>query len=198
MGMATATKQWTREEVLALQEAAPPGVRYELIDGVLLVSPSPTNRHQFVVGAFFFRLYAYCRQHGIGRAVLSPADIALDGASTMQPDIFVVPASIPLPWEGWEDVTRLLLAVNVLSPSTARGDKTVKRLFLQRQGVPEYWIVDHHAWTVERWRPGDERPEVLTETLTWQPVASVEPLVINLPQLFTEAVAGTRPDGDAD
>jgi Uma2 family endonuclease len=198
MGMATETKMWTREEVLALQDAAPAGVRYELIDGVLLVSPSPNNRHQLVVVEFFVRIYGYCRRHGIGRAVFSPADIALDGASTMQPDIFVVPASIPLPWDGWEDVTRLLLAVNVLSPSTARGDKSVKRLFLQRQGVPEYWIVDHHAWTVERWRPEDERPEVLMGTLIWQPVASIEPLVIDLPELFTEATTGTRPDDEAD
>ena len=52
MGMATATKRWTREEVLALQDAARPGVRYELIDGELLVSPSPTSPHQLVVNAF--------------------------------------------------------------------------------------------------------------------------------------------------
>jgi Uma2 family endonuclease len=190
--MATATKRWTREEVLALQDAARPGVRYELIDGELLVSPAPTNRHQLVVSAFLFRLYGYCRQHRIGRALASPADISLDRASTMQPDVFVVPADIPLPWSGWEDVTRLLLALNVLSPSTARGDKTVKRTFLQRLRVPEYWIVDHHARLVERWRPDDERAEPLTKTLTWQPVPTIEPLVIDLPELFTEALEGVE------
>jgi Uma2 family endonuclease len=188
MGMATATKRWTREEVLALQDAARPGVRYELIDGELLVSPSPTTRHQLVVDAFGFRLYTYCRQHGIGRTVTSPADISLERESLMQPDVFVVPADIPLPWKGWEDVTRLLLALNVLSPSTARGDRTVKRTFLQRVRVPEYWIVDHHARLVERWRPEDERPEMLTKALTWQPVPAIEPLVIDLPELFTEAL----------
>jgi Uma2 family endonuclease len=186
MGMATATKRWTREEVLALQDAARPGVRYELIDGELLVSPSPTTRHQLVVDAFLVRLYAYCRQHGIGRAVTSPADISLERESLMQPDVFVVPADIPLPWKGWEDVTRLLLALNVLSPSTARGDRTTKRTFFQRVGV-EYWIVHHDAWMVERWRPEDERPEMLTKTLTWQPVPTIEPLAIDLPELFTEA-----------
>ena len=188
MGMATATKRWTREEVLALQDAARPGVRYELIDGELLVTPSPTGPHQLVVNAFNVRLYLYCRQHGIGRVLTSPADISLDGGSIMQPDVFVAPADIPLPWNGWGDVTRLLLAVNVLSPSTARGDRTVKRAFLQRNRVPEYWIVDHHARLVERWRTEDERPEIVPGTLTWQPVASIEPLVIALPELFTEAL----------
>ena len=188
MGMATASKVWTREEVLALQDAARPGVRYELIDGELLVSPSPTSPHQLVVAEFQFRLTVYCRQHRIGRVVASPADLMLERESIMQPDVFVVPADIPLPWKGWGDVTRLLLAVNVLSPSTARGDRTVKRSFLQRNGVPEYWIVDHHARLVERWRPEDARPEIVTGALAWQPVAAIEPLVIELPELFTEAL----------
>jgi Uma2 family endonuclease len=196
--MATATRRWTREEVLALQDAARPGVRYELIDGALLVSPSPTSPHQLVVNAFNVRLYLYCRQHGIGEVLTSPADISLDGGSSMQPDVFVVPAGIRFRWEGWESVTRLLLALSVLSPSTARGDKTVKRTFLQRMRVPEYWIVDHHARLVERWRPEDERPEMLTKTLTWQPVPTIEPLVINLPELFSEALRNVEGDPDAD
>jgi Uma2 family endonuclease len=198
MGMATASKGWTREEVLALQEAARPGVRYELIDGELLVSPSPTSPHQLVVDAFMFRLYGYCRQHGLGRAVTSPADLSLDGGSIMQPDVFVVPTGTRFRWEGWDTVTRLLLAVNVLSPSTARGDRTVKRAFLQRNRVPEYWIVDHHARLVERWRPEDERPEIVTGTLTWQPVATIEPLVIALPELFSEALRDVEGDPDED
>ncbi len=198
MGMATATKRWTRDEVLALQDAAPPGVRYELIDGELLVSPSPTSPHQLVLAEFQFRLQLYCRKHGIGHVLWSPADISLDGGSIMQPDVFVVPAGTRFRWEGWETINRLLLALNALSPSTARGDRTVKRDFLQRVGVPEYWIVDHHARLVERWRPDDERPEILWQTLTWQPVATVEPMVIDLPELFTEALRNVEGDPDED
>ena len=188
MGMTAATKLWTREEVLALQDAARPGVRYELIDGELLVSPSPTSPHQLVVDAFMFRLYGYCRQHGIGRAVTSPADLSLDGSSIMQPDVFVVPAGTRFRWEGWDTVTRLLLAVNVLSPSTARGDRTVKREFFQRHRVPEYWIVDPYARLVERWRPDDERPEILVGALEWQPRADIASLVIDLPAVFAESL----------
>ena len=188
--MAAPAKLWTREEVLALQDAAPPGVRYELIDGEVLVSPSPSSPHQLVVGEFSFQLNLYCRAHRIGHVLTSPADLALDGTSILQPDVFVVPADIPLARDGWPSVTRLLLAVEVLSPSTARGDRTVKRRFLQRQGVPEYWIVDPYARLVERWRPEDERPEIVIGSLGWQPRADVPPLVMDLPALFADALAG--------
>ena len=82
----------------------------------------------------------------------------------------------------------MLLAVEVLSPSTARADRTVKRRLFQRVGVPEYWIVDVAAWLVERWRPGEDRPEILTETLSWHPAPAGggRPLVIDLAQLFSE------------
>jgi Uma2 family endonuclease len=197
MGMAAPSKVWTRDEVLALQDAAPPGVRYELIDGELLVSPSPNHPHQRCVVALLVLLYTYCKRHRIGWALTSPADIALERESILQPDIFVVPWRTPVAKRGWSDVVRLRLAVNVLSPSTARGDRTVKRRFLQRHGVPEYWIVDNDARVVERWAPGDERPEILSETLVWHPVSEIEPLTIDLRELFEEAL-GDLEYGDDD
>ena len=188
MPMVAPSKVWTRDEVLALQDAAPEGVRYELIDGELLVSPSPNDPHQRCVSVLLYLLYGYCKSHRIGWAMPSPADISLDRRSILQPDILVLPWETRPALRGWEHVTRLLLAVNVLSPSTARGDRTVKRQFLQRQGVPEYWIVDHHARLVERWRPDDARPEILVGALAWQPVADVEPLRLDLVALFEEAL----------
>jgi Uma2 family endonuclease len=190
MGMTAPTKVWTREEVLALQDAAPRGARYELIDGELLVSPAPNHRHERVLGLLFVMVYNYCRGRRVGDVVMSPADISLDRKSIMQPDFFVIPPDIKPRSKGWGHVIRLLLAVNVLSPSTARGNRTVKRQFLQRHRVPEYWIVDHHARLVERWRPEDERPEIVTGTLEWRPDPAIEPLVIDLPAMFAEALEG--------
>ena len=197
MGMAAPSKVWTREEVLALQDAAPPGVRYELIDGELLVSPSPNQPHQRCIALLLHYLVGYCRRHRIGWAMTSPADISLDGESTLQPDILVVPWDTKPTLRGWKNVTRLLLAVEVLSPSTARGDRTVKRQFFQRHHVPEYWIVDNSARLVDRWRPGDERAESVTDVLTWQPVPEIEPLTIDLRELFDEALGGLE-YGDED
>jgi len=82
----------------------------------------------------------------------------------------------------------LLLAVEVLSPSSARNDRGHKRRYYQRNGLPEYWIVDLDSRLVERWRPDDTRPEVLTETLEWRPQGSAAPLVIELHTLFMEAL----------
>ena len=105
----------------------------------------------------------------------------------MQPDVFVVPLGAAGPPRSWRDIARLLLAVEVLSPSTARYDRIVKRGKYQRAGVSEYWVVDLDARLVERWRPGDERPEILTDSIVWQPDGAAEPLTLDLPALFAEA-----------
>jgi Uma2 family endonuclease len=77
-----------------------------------------------------------------------------------------------------------LLVVEVASPSTARYDRGLKRRFYQRAGVPEYWIVDLDARIVERWRPGDTRPEVLDAAISWQPEPGGPALTLDLPSLF--------------
>jgi len=64
----------------------------------------------------------------------------------------------------------------------------VKRRRYQRAGVPEYWIFDLDARLVERWRPGDERPEVLSDRITWQPEAGIAALEINLPAFFARVL----------
>jgi Uma2 family endonuclease len=60
----------------------------------------------------------------------------------------------------------LLLAIEVLSPSTARYDRITKRRLYQELQI-EYWIVDLDARVIERWRPGDERPEMLADRIEW-------------------------------
>jgi Uma2 family endonuclease len=117
-------------------------------------------------------------------SLFSPADIEPEAGALVQPDVFVGPLPEGRRPSSWADFSRLLLAVEVVSPSTARADRTVKRLLFQRAGVPEYWIVDLDARLVERWRPGDDRPEVITEVLRWHPDRATAPLEIDLPRLF--------------
>ena len=104
----------------------------------------------------------------------------------MQPDILVVPAG-SLPPRG-TTVERVLLAVGVISPSSARHDRVRKRPHYQRVGVPEYWIVDDQARLVERWQPGDERPEILAASLRWEPEGASEPFVLDLKGYFAESL----------
>ena len=126
----------------------------------------------------------YLRGHPVGRPVVSPADIELEPGTVLQPDVFVVPTEDVRPHGTWRDVRSLILAIEVLSPSSARYDRVVKRRFFQRKGVPEYWIVDPHSRTVERWRLTDDRPEVLDSSMSWHPAGVAEPLVLDLETFF--------------
>jgi Uma2 family endonuclease len=77
-----------------------------------------------------------------------------------------------------------LLTIEVLSKSTARRDRTIKRAFYARIGVHEYGIVDQAARRVERWRAGAAEAELESGTLTWRPVGAARALLIDLPALF--------------
>jgi Uma2 family endonuclease len=127
----------------------------------------------------------YCGQYGLGEAFSSPADIELSPKDLVQPDVFVVPKIA----RSWRDVAALSLAVEVISPSTARTDRHDKKRRYQRERVPEYWIVDLDARIVERWRPDDLRPEVLLDSLVWQPDPGLPALTIDLPEFFRAALA---------
>jgi Uma2 family endonuclease len=186
MGMPQTVERWTAERVRALPDD---GNRYEVVAGELLVTPAPTFDHQDAVLRMVLRLREYLETTRIGYAAFSPADIEFDVETLVQPDVFVVPLVEGKRPRRWVDVDTLVLALEVLSPSTARADRTVKRRLFQRVGVPEYWIVDLDARLVERWRPREDRPEIVAETLVWQPAAAHPPLTIELPAFFT-AVLG--------
>jgi Uma2 family endonuclease len=183
MGMPAATTRWTAEMVRALPDD---GNRYEVVDGALLVTPAPTWDHQRAIRALFLRLHPYLTAHRIGQAIWAPADVTFSETRMVEPDLFVVPLLNGREPRTWEDVRRLLLAVEILSPSTARADRQVKRRLYQREGVPDYWIVDVNARLVERWRPEDDRPEIVSERLTWQPESAHPPLEIDLSVYFAE------------
>ena len=180
MGMA-ASVSWTADMVRALPDD---GNRYEVVDGELLVTPSPRGFHQRAVTQLLVSLYDYVRAHRLGEVLCSPSDIELDARGLVQPDIFVQGLVDGLPAKGWNTGAPLLLFIEVLSPSTARADRTTKRMRFQRAGIPEYWIVDMDARTIERWRPADESPAILSDVITWQPLAAAAPLRLDLPSLF--------------
>jgi Uma2 family endonuclease len=177
-------RYWTADDVRALPDD---GNRYECIDGALLVTPSPRWVHQRAVQELALGLHAFVREHRLGHLFFTDADLELEPGTLVQPDVFVArthPYATP-PYD-WPDVASLRLAVEVLSPSTRRRDRTVKREFYQRTGVGEYWVVDVDARRVERWRATDAEPEVLTETLMWAPAGASAPLVLNLHEYFAE------------
>jgi Uma2 family endonuclease len=185
VGMPETLERWTAAQVRDLPDD---GKRYEVVDGELLVTPAPTFDHQEAAFQLARVLQTYVAQRALGHAVMSPADIELDPTTLVQPDVFVVPLEAGRRPKQWADIRELLLAVEILSPSTARADRTVKRRRYQRAEVPEYWIVDLDARLVERWKPGDERPEVLAERLDWQPGGDHPPFEMDLPDFFREVL----------
>ncbi len=120
-----------------LEDLPDDGHRYELIDGVLLVSPGPQLPHQDVVGNLYLLLRAACPADL--KVVLAPFAVALSDDTELQPDLLVARR---------DQFTRRelpgapLLAIEVLSPSTRRFDLLLKRDRLQQAGCPSYWLID--------------------------------------------------------
>jgi len=185
MAMPAPNTKWTAEMARALPDD---GSRYEVLDGVLFVTPAPSWNHQRVAFLLAITLRDYVRPLALGEVLLSPADVEFSSERSVQPDVFVIPPTSGKRPESSREAGRLLLIAEVVSPSTARTVRMVKRDIFQDERVPDYWIVDPDARLIERWRPDDERPEILAQTIEWQPSPVHAPLVINLPAFFAEAL----------
>jgi Uma2 family endonuclease len=190
MGMPDVVRRWTREEVLALPDD---GNRYELIDGELLVTPAPRPVHQIAVLALLRRLDPYVARHHLGQIMLSPADLDFGRRYVAQPDLFVVSELDRRKLLDWRNYGIPIFIAEVLSPSTGRGDRKVKRPAYQRAGVGEYWIVDPDSRTVERWQPDDARPEICLVKAIWRPNPDIEPFELDLNEYFAEVWGESDP-----
>lgn len=179
------SRRWTADEVRALPEE--PGKRFECVDGVLLVSPGPRWPHQSAVVLFTRLLDEYCTRVGVGSVLNSPGELELDRHTLVQPDVFVVPLVDGKRAQSQEAAGHPLLFVEVLSPSTARHDRVIKRDRYQRYNV-EYWIADLDARLVERWTPQSDRPEMVSGSISWHPAGATVAITIDLDALFAEAL----------
>ena len=192
MGMAATKERWTADMLRALPDD---GKRYEIVHGELLVTPAPSFAHQRALTRLLVLLAAHLASTGGAEVLSAPADIELEPDSVVQPDLFVFPRVKGRAVHQWADVGQLLLAIEILSPSTARYDRVVKRRLYVEHDVPQYWIVDLDARCIERWRPGDERPEIIADTLEWRVVSDAPPLVIDLPAFFEGVLEEERGKG---
>ena len=191
MGMPAVEQFWTAREVRALIAENPLLTpRYELVDGELLVTPSPGFGHQRAVTRLLIALSLYCERERAGEALTSPFDVELEPETITQPDIFVLSRDEGrrLQREGLPAFS-LLLTVEVLAPSSSRHDRVRKRPLYQRN-VPEYWIIDLDARLIERWHTGDDRPEILETSLEWRPEGAAAPFVLDIERFLVEVLAG--------
>ena len=113
------------------------GRRYELIDGMLIVTPAPGWSHQEMSGTLYLLLYAACRPEL--RVLLAPFAVRTAPINEVQPDVLVA---------RYADLTEAglpvapVLAVETLSRSTQLNDRNTKKAHYERLGVPSYWLLD--------------------------------------------------------
>ena len=129
--------------------STPEGKRYQLLDGEMILAPSPNTRHQRVIRRLSRVLSDFAETNGVGEVFLAPYDVVLSNHDVAQPDIlFVSNARSSIVTEaniqGAPD-----LVVEILSPGTAIYDRGYKQSLYSSHGVREYWLVDPDAETVE-------------------------------------------------
>ena len=133
----------SEQEFLALPESSE---RLELLDGEIVLSPSPSPRHQVVLGRLFRSLAAWADQHPPTFVGLSPLDVRLSPGRIVQPDLFVLREG----WNGGEGPIDRVPDLMIEVLSQRRGyDRITKRLVYAEAGVQEDWILDPLQRAVE-------------------------------------------------
>jgi len=154
--MSVALKQrikFTYDDYKTLPESET--LRYELLDGELVMVPSPSIRHQRVSRNLFGILNAYLRESEPGEVLYAPCDVYLGINDVVQPDIVYI-SKERSQIIGEEEIQGAPdLVVEILSPSSAPRDRVYKRTLYARYGVREYWLIDPQAKTVEVLRLGE-------------------------------------------
>ncbi len=163
------------------------GNRYELLDGVLLVTPAPGMAHQAVLAGLFGRVLRYLEESADARA-FSPGVIEIEPRNHLEPDLLVVPRQA-LPDEfrldaKWSSIREWWLAVDVSGTGSDIYDRDFKGPAYLAMGVLEYWRLDLQERCLNRSRPGGPSEEPHPDSVTWLPPGRPVPLSISIPELF--------------
>jgi Uma2 family endonuclease len=162
----------TRADLDALPDD---GYRRELIDGVLLVGPSPSYQHQTVSKRLFLLLNAAC-PHDLD-VLYAPFDVALADDTVLIPDLLVARR---------EDITDRdlpvapMLAVEVLSPSTRRFDLLTKRSRYEAAGTTSYWVVDPTELTLTAWDLTDGEYVEVAHVTGYEEYVATQPFPVTI------------------
>lgn len=128
-------------------------------------------------------LHSYLEREPVGAVFMSPADISWGVDTLVQPDVFVVPIQEARTL-AWPSMRTLMLAVEILSPSSVRADRFTKRRLYQEVGVSVYWVIDADAATAEIWMPSDQLPRTEIDRLVWSPPDASQPFEVSLAELL--------------
>ena len=161
--------------------------RYELLEGEIIMVPSPTTYHQSISGNLEHALRDFARKHNLGFIYDAPLDVVFSEEDVAQPDIFFISK------ERSQIVTKDNiqgapdLIIEILSPATAERDRTYKRTLYARSGVREYWIVDPEKQSIEVMKLGEKGFETWGIYRKGEDLVSplLEGLCLNLGEIFS-------------
>lgn len=178
MAMPVTVPKYTVED---LDHFPDDGNRYELLDGVLLVTPAPGVSHQAIATRLSFPLVAALQSSGQANVFL-PGAISFPPRTQLQPDILVVPARFSIESK-WQDITEHWLAVEILSRSSRMYDREFKRDAYLDLGVKEVWLVDTREKVVEVSRVRDKF-DVVRDVIVWHVPTLAIDVTVDLSAVF--------------
>ncbi len=182
MDPTTTRYTWTYDEYARLPDD---GNRYEIIDGEVLVTPSPSPMHQHILATLIIALRGCVERERLG-VVLPDVDLLFAEGQFLRPDLLFVPnaARAGITTRGVEHAPGLV--VEILSPSSGAIDRVKKPRRYRDFGVPEYWVVDPEERVVWVWRfaEGATEAERVEGRLEWRVEGAREGLVLSTKDLF--------------
>lgn len=175
MGMAVSVPYYTVDDLASFPND---GNRYELLDGVLLVTPASNQAHQVIAARLIQLLGA-----GLGSVRVTGPGVVPRGSKTqLEPDVLVYPAHLPVNC-AWSEITEHWLAVEIFSLASRIYDREFKRNAYLRLGVGEVWLVDTDERTAEISRsPGESK--VVSDVILWRPPVPGLEVRIDLGNIF--------------
>jgi len=175
--------RWTYEAYAALPND---GNRYEIVDGVLYMSPAPGRGHQVAVGRLYRHLSMYVEDTRLGEVYIAPFDVELGPQMVVQPDVVVVLNAHLHKITESRVIGAPDLVIEVSSPGTVGHDRDKKKHAYARAGVPEYWIVDPWSRTIEvlTWEAGNYYSQGVFEGKAVLPSKIVPDFLVHVEQFF--------------
>ena len=175
-------KKYTYEDYLK----TPKDKRYELIDGELLMTPSPIPNHQRISGKLEFVVRKFVTENNLGEVFYAPCDVYLDDENVVQPDILFI-SKERLDIIGDKNIQSAPdIVIEIISENSVYRDMVQKKRLYARFGVKEYWIVIPEEKEVEVYILKDEAYQ-LYKTYTKVDILespSLKGLKIGLKEIF--------------
>lgn len=176
---------WTYEEYMKLPVE---NTRYEVIAGELYITPTPPTLHQRALQDLLMPMFGWAdEEHHLGVLFPGPLDVLFGEGDFIEPDgLFVRRDRVDIIKDhGIEGVPDLI--IECVAPDTAERDRGLKRDRYEYFGVPEYWILDPGARTLEIHRHvvrGYAPPEIVRDRWAWQPIPGGPALELSLPKVL--------------